>query len=361
MSIYSVNIKNFKSIRDSGEILLKPINILIGPNGAGKSNFISYFEFLQKIATQQIQFYIAQNGRADNFLYHGLTNPAPLSGSILFLNKNHYYTFTMVQNKNSGLVFSKDMFDNSVAGSAQNYDVQKNDPYVESEIFDNSTPQSVFFRKTFERFSIFHFQDTGFTSPMRHPCNTRDYAYLRNNGGNIAAFLYRLQEASPKEFNLIVKIIQSVAPFINRFLLKPDEINPQQIFLRWYENGSDKEFFAHNLSDGTLRFICLAVLLLQPEPPETIIIDEPELGLHPFAINLLAAMIKTASVKSQVIISTQSVSLMNEFEPDDIIVVEREDNQTVFKRQNAKSLQTWLEDYSVGELWEMNILGGRPK
>jgi predicted ATPase len=158
---------------------------------------------------------------------------------------------------------------------------------------------------------------------------------------------------------MIEYTISSVAPFFEKFDLSPDEKNPDVIFLNWLEKGSDEYFNAHQLSDGTLRFIALTTLLLQPDLPKTIILDEPELGLHPFAISKLAGMIKKASVYSQIIVATQSVNLVNEFTADDIIVANREDNQTVFKRQSEELLKTWLEEYSIGELWEKNIIGGR--
>ena len=212
------------------------------------------------------------------------------------------------------------------------------------------------------RLTVFQFHDTGFNSKSKQPGFTRDYAYLQEDGGNIASFLYRLQESSSDNFRMIEKVIQSIAPFFGSFYLQPDEINPQQIFLRWREKGFDQLFTAHNLSDGTLRMICLATLLLQPDPPATIIIDEPELGLHPFAISKLAGLIQTLPETTQVIISTQSVNLVNEFNADDIVVVQREDNhETTFMRQSEESLAAWLKDYSIGELWEKNVLGGRPK
>ena len=184
---------------------------------------------------------------------------------------------------------------------------------------------------------------------------------MYEDGGNLAAFLYRLQQSYKGNFKLIERIVQSIAPFFDRFYLKPDELNPDQIYLRWYEKGSEQLFTAHNLSDGSLRMICLSTLLLQPELPETIIIDEPELGLHPFAVSKLAALLKSASTKSQIIVSTQSVNLVNEFTADDIIVVERENEQSVFKRQSEDELKEWIEDYSIGDLWQKNLLGGRPR
>ena len=151
-----------------------------------------------------------------------------------------------------------------------------------------------------------------------------------------------------------------MAPFFDDFQLSPSQRNEEKIRLEWKERGSDTYFNAHSLSDGTLRFICLATLLLQPSLPATILLDEPELGLHPFALNMLAGLLRSASTKTQVIVSTQSVQLVNEFEPDDLVIVEREDNQSIFKRLSREELEPWLEDYKLGELWETNLIGGRP-
>lgn len=179
------------------------------------------------------------------------------------------------------------------------------------------------------------------------------------------AYIYQLgdyfnKNKYEKKYKKIEAVIRSIAPFFERFDLSPDKNNEKQIQLEWKEKESDMYLNAHNLSDGTLRVIALTTLLLQPEPPKTIIIDEPELGLHPFAINKLAGLIQSASINSQIIISTQSVNLINNFEPEDIIVVDRENNQSVFKRAKNEYLKIWLQEYSIGDLWEKNIIGGQP-
>lgn len=160
--------------------------------------------------------------------------------------------------------------------------------------------------------------------------------------------------------NVLKCLFVRLAPYFERFDLKPDRINSETIRLEWKEKGSDTYFNAKHLSDGTLRFIALTTLLLQPEAPQVIIIDEPELGLHPFAINKLAGLIKKASANTQIIISTQSVNLVDNFEPEDIITVDREDGQSVFKRQSSEALKDWLIDCSISDLWDKNVIGGRP-
>jgi predicted ATPase len=210
---------------------------------------------------------------------------------------------------------------------------------------------------------VYHFHDTSATAKVKQIQPINDNRYLRSDAQNLAAFLYLLQQQKrySDRYQKIVKTIRLVAPFFGNFVLRPKVDNPDTIELEWTEQGSDIPFKAHHLSDGTLRFICLATVLLQPESfqPETILIDEPELGLHPYAIQVLAGLLRSASRSKQIIVSTQSVQLLNEFDPGDVIVSDRTDGSTMLHRLDAKQLDTWLEDYSLGELWQKNILGGR--
>jgi len=356
MGISTVRIQNFKSIRDSGEVEIRPLNILIGANGVGKSNFISFFKFLNRLFEQQLQLYINQHGRADNFLYFGRKRSDFLSGEITFDNEwQNKYAFKLIPDQNGNLIFAEEYAGNKTSNWLFNQTGT-----LESQLHIGHGAKLVYLIKYFSTFKIFHFHDTSFNSRIKQPSGSTDYAYLQEDGGNLAAYLYRLQEAHPAHFKMIERTVHSIAPFFDRFYLQPDEINGQQIFLRWLEKGSDQLFTAHNFSDGTLRMICLSTLLLQPEPPSTIIIDEPELGLHPFAIEKLAAMLQSASQKAQIIISTQSTNLLNHFEAEDVIVVDRQEEQSTFRRLNTEELTDWLDEYSLSDLWDKNVLGGRP-
>ncbi len=195
---------------------------------------------------------------------------------------------------------------------------------------------------------------------MKQVCAINDNQVLHPNGSNLAAFLFFLKEAHPKNYEDIRTAVQQVAPFFDDFVLRRNPLNKTTIQLEWREKGSDVPFLAHHLSDGSLRFMLLSTLLLQPNLPETIIIDEPELGLHPFAINFLASLIKSVSKEKQIICSTQSVTLVNQFDPEDLIIVDRKDGQTVFNRLESDQVEKWLADYSLGDLWEKNWIGGRP-
>jgi predicted ATPase len=207
---------------------------------------------------------------------------------------------------------------------------------------------------------VYHFHDTSESAGVKKYASMADYKFLFEDASNLAPFLFVLKKTQFEYYERIVKTIQLVIPFFKDFVLTPNPINEDNIRLEWNDIYSEKTFTANELSDGSLRFICMATLLLQKKLPKIILLDEPELGLHPTAITILASLLKKASVRSQVIVSTQSVSLVNEFEAEDIIVVEKEEAETVFKKLDPELLEDWLENYSLGDLWDKNVIGGKP-
>jgi predicted ATPase len=361
--IERIIIENFKSIRKL-DLELKPINILIGANGAGKSNFISFFKLSNRICEEKVQEFVGKN--IDKFLYFGRKHSEHLVGRICFHN-NFLFTYAMLilGDSNDFVVVSNGGFvtPQEIENLFQNIHTTIPVELTENKFIktDNEEAYKEMSEKCLKTFKIFHFHDTGSSSPMKRINKLNDNRYLREDGENLAAYLYYIKEKHPKDFKKIELQIRSVAPFFDRFDLEPDRLDERQIELRWLEKGSDNSFDAYDLSDGTLRFMALTTLLMQPNLPKVIIIDEPELGLHPFAINKLAALIRQVAAKgTQVIVATQSVNFVDNFNPEDIIAVDREDNQSVFKRFNSEDLKEWLEDYTLGELWSKNLLGGMP-
>lgn len=197
---------------------------------------------------------------------------------------------------------------------------------------------------------------------MRKTAKVDDNEFLRSDGSNLAAFLYYLHEKHPESYGLIRRTIQRVAPFFDDFRLRPLKLKQDDIKLEWRHRSSDQYFDASSLSDGTLRFVVLATLFLQPENyrPSAILVDEPELGLHPYAIGMLASLIRQASTDTQVIVSSQSSLLLDHFQPEDVLVANRVEGGTEITRPDSAQLAAWLEEYSLGQLWEKNELGGRP-
>jgi len=359
-------IKNFKSIREA-DIDLKNLNIFIGGNGVGKSNFIGVFKLLNNIIEQNLQNYVGNSSGADNILYFGRKVSDSIELELFFDNSVNGYECTLAPTSEGGLFFENEMI---WYHDKPNYPTpcikDLDSGGFETKIFNlsKSTPHRNMADHLIDdltSWTIYHFHDTSDSSKMKQACDLEDNVRLRADAGNIAAFLYAMERNNPDHFQNIVDTIKQVAPFFNKFNLQPSRLYKGKIMLEWLEKGSDKYFNASAMSDGTLRFICLATLLLQPVLPSIILLDEPELGLHPQAINVLSSLIKKASKKAQIIIATQSVTFVNQFEPDNLFIVDREDNQTVFKHLGDEDIASWKDDYAVGEMWEKNIIGGRAK
>lgn len=354
-------LKGYKSIKEV-DLELTNLNILIGANGAGKSNFISFFRLLNSVIENNLASYVTKNGRANSFFYFGMKNTEKIVADLYFdtnlyqvefgsTNDNYIY-FINESAKHRRLNKKDSIWIQDFKYSGHEISYLLNIPKIAIP------PQYAI--DALKSWIVYHFHDTGSTAAVKRSCNINDNRRLRFDGSNLAAYLYLLQEKYKDNYKKIVETIKLVAPFFEDFKLQPNPLNDELINIEWKEKGSDEYFNANHLSDGTLRFICLVTVLLQPKLPDTIIIDEPELGLHPYAINVLASLIKKVGINKQVIISTQSVPLISEFNPEDIITVDRKGTETEFKRHSIEELKDWLEDYSLGELWEKNILGGRP-
>ena len=237
---------------------------------------------------------------------------------------------------------------------------QKDEPGVTAA---NGVPYHVF--ESISSWIVYHFHDTSSVSGVRRLGRINDNEALRPNAENLAAFLLRIQQTDPATYLKIREAVRLAAPFFNDFKLRPMPSNPELVQLEWLQRNVDYPFLASQLSDGTMRFICLATALLQPQRPRTILFDEPELGLHPYALTLLGNLIQKSVAPwgpsiNQVILSTQSALLLNEFTPEDVVVVDRWDGQSTFRRLDSQLLNEWLADYTLGELWQKNLLGGRP-
>jgi predicted ATPase len=366
--IERIRIENFKSIR-SLELDMRPLNVLIGANGAGKSNFISFFKLVNQIGEGRLQDYVARQSM-ENLLFFGKKTSDFIRGFLDFDNLNAY-SFHLKPTADEGAYLEREVKlynPHIINDQSKNYRKWNNWTETgrkESYLIDDSHTGARSLLYYLRSFKIYHFHDTSDSSKMKQPCNLEDNALLREDGSNLAAFLYRLQETEPIAYRKIEATVRSIAPFFDRFELKPRALNPDQILLEWREKGTDVYRSVNHFSDGTLRFIALTTLLLQPNPPFIILIDEPELGLHPAAIEKLAGLLRkvvqgTDLYNNQVILSTQSVTLVNEFLPEDIITVDRAEGQSVFTRWDESQLHDWLDAYSLGELWDKNVIGGRP-
>ena len=343
-----IEIKGYKSIKDA-RIELNPINILIGANGSGKSNFLSFFEFLNNLYERKLTEYIALNGGEDKFLHHGSKITDTIKAAIIFDKDENGYSFEL-QKAADGLTFRKESILFNKEGLGHTHFGK------ESTLKTSKVKQAHGILDALKGLKKYHFHDTGTNAPFNKTSHIpNDTYFLYEKGDNLAAFLYDIQQKHPIVYNRIIKVIQSIAPYFSDFYFQPN--TEGYLRLLWQDKYSSTVYGATDLSDGTIRFMALTTLFMQPNLPQTIIIDEPELGLHPFALSKLAGMIKSAASKgSQVIVATQSTDLLSYFEPDDIIAVDQRDGASVFNRLKQQDLDVWLTDYSLGELWKRNII-----
>jgi len=341
-AISKLTIKGYKSIRSLEDFELRNINILIGPNGAGKSNFVSFFEFLMRFEEGEESFttYVQNKGGAGRLLYLGSKTTNQIAISFSFSHEAEY-CLDLVATSDNRLVKGRPTL--PVRGISKK-GVTEIISFVRTKIH--------------KEWQIYHFHDTSDFAAVKRTCSKRDYEYLRPDASNLAAFLLFLKKKHESEYQSIRETVQLAAPFFDDFLLRDSLDNPDETLLEWRQKGSDHPFHPSQISDGTLRFICLATALLQPDPPSTILLDEPELGLHPYALAILAGLIQKASYRAQVIVSTQSAAFIDHFQPEDIILVERKNDESVFSRPDTEKLKIWLEDYSLGDIWSRNIIEG---
>ncbi|MDM8522619.1 AAA family ATPase [Desulfococcaceae bacterium HSG8] len=314
---------------------------------------------MNKLVQKDLQFFLAQQGGADRFLRFGRKHTDFIKIHLSF--KTGGYICILAPDQAERLIF-KEEYCEWVSDSDA---IRKKQGLAdagsrESGLSDKSGVSSAAGDLTarLSDWHVCHFHDTGDTSKVRQFCTIHDNEYLRPQGENLAAFLFSIKDTP--EYQGIVQTIKRVFPFFQDFILKPDKTDPNRIRLRWKHRGTDDYFDANAFSDGSLRFICLATLLLQPVLPTMILLDEPELGLHPYAAELLAGMMRSAAHKTQIIASTQSVTLANQFEWQDVIIVEQPDNESRFLRLEEKHIESWMHDYRIGDIWEKNLIGGTP-
>ncbi len=368
-----ISVKGFKSIR-SAELEFRPINVLIGANGSGKSNLLEAMAFLQAIRAGNLQGYVGRAGGADRLLHFGAKTTDEMAFRARFSNENEGIceyrlnltptdTDTLYPNSEALVSWDKEIYPDEprkkvISGEGGEAGISKASAGRESLAGNHVL-------KGLDSWRVYHFHDTGPHSPLKKTAALNDNRYLRPDGSNLAAVLYLLREKHEWEYGFIRRTVQKAAPFLEDFVLEPQDLNKDTIRLKWKHIGDDAYFDVSTFSDGTLRFIALATLMLQPKErrPSVILLDEPELGMHPAELTLLESMVGYVSKDAggvQVILATQSARLLDQFDPEDVVVADRVKGATEFSRLDAEKLEVWLERYSLGELWEMNDIGGRP-
>lgn len=361
----TLSIVGFKSIRELRDFPLTRRNILIGANGAGKSNVIDFFRLLRALALDGLRTFVTESGGGDGFFFQGPQLTREIEATLAFGANSFRFA---LRPTSSGEIMVKEVA--TFWQGSREWKVFPRGAY-EADITSWNESRSADERRklsieghvyaAISSWVVYHFHDTSTTSPMRRHASASDHRELAADGGNLAPFLGHLRAQHPPVYQRIRETIQIVAPFFDDFILDIQALGPKEALrLEWRQRGSTFPFQPWQLSDGTLRFIALTTALLQPEPPATIVIDEPELGLHPVALRVLAALIHEVSARTQILVSTQSPHLVDHFEPEDLVVVQRSDGATALRRLDAADLERWLEEYTLGDLIEKNVIETDP-
>lgn len=366
--IKSLEIRGYKSVSFDNplSITLGDINILLGANGAGKSNIISFFKMLSYMMSGRFEEYVARTGSNQTFLHFGSKKTPLITAKLKFESSQAYdeYSFTLTTATPNRLIIKDETItyerkDNKYTPKT----IQLKSNFTESGLVDRKDKIAMTIRNILDRgCKVYQFHDSSAEGPLRQASPVNSANYLQAEGNNLASFLYLLKQDYPDEYKRIVSYVKMIVPQFRDFYLEPKN---NYVSLNWVDTSlNDYVFNSNQLSDGSIRFIALATLLLQPADtiPGVIIIDEPELGLHPYAIDQLAEMIKDASLHAQIIIATQSPALIDNFDIDNITIIERDEDKgyTVANKLNKEELKEWLEEYSNSELWNKNVIGGRP-
>ena len=371
--IESVTIKGFKSLADVKVSGLPQAAVLIGSNGSGKSNFMRFFEMLSwMLKSRQLGEFIARHGGADDQLFGGNARTPRMEAEVSMQTQSgrNDYRFALAYGHPDRLLFTEEKFRFSRADYYGEAPWQSLDSgHLEANIVEaaqssldlgvNPTTARVIVN-LLRNCTVYQFHDTSDTSDIKKTCDVSENHQLSSHGGNLAAVLHRLERQDVRRYELICSHIGRVLPGFDHFAIEQDY---GKVLLRWRAKWTDKTLGAHLTSDGSLRFFALVTLLnLPPEMlPDVLLLDEPELGLHPSAVALIGGMIKSLSQEKQVIVATQSPQMVDQFELDEIFVFDLKDGQTHCHKLDPDGYQAWLEDgYASGDLWEKNLLGGRP-
>lgn len=359
-----IHIAGFCSLKD---VVLEPgrLTLLIGPNGAGKSNLLQALRLIPLLRTRSLQSYVADHGFGAALLHYGPKTTEAIEIGVLIRDQGSSYRYDArlafasddslyFQTENAACLHPDGSWVISTLGGG----------HRESKLLEASPEDQTVtaVNRWLGRMTFYHFHDTSAQSKLRTHARCEDDRYPRSDGSNLAAYLLRLkesdQDADRKAWQRINRHCRHIAPAIKE--LDPVAVNGS-VRLDWIDDR-DERFGCHQLSDGTLRALALITVLSQPTErlPRLISIDEPELGLHPAAIALIAELCRSISRHTQVILSTQSTELLDHFTADEVVVVERVNGETQLNRLTTESLQDWLADYSLREIFAKGVIGGRP-
>lgn len=361
--ICSVTIEGFRSLKNIHNLELPQLTVLIGANGAGKSTLIRFFEMLGwMLKAKNLQEFVLRHGGGDDQFFMGARKTPRIHAELCLETASGHndYRFDLAHVSAGDTVMVMNEAIRFAPGHIQNEATWTEIDAVgkESGLLDWTTKTAQTIVSLLRQCSTYQFHDTSINAAIHNRWDVTESFRLRSDGGNLAAVLLDLRNSDRKRYELVVKQIGRVLPTFKDFVLEEEA---GKVLLRWVGRQSDKVFGSHLTSDGSLRLFCLLTLLNLPPDrlPDVMFFDEPELGLHPHAITLVAEMFKRLSKKRQIFIATQSPYLVDCFELENIIVATANNGETVLRNLPREHYQRWLdEEYQLSEIWLQQATGG---
>ena len=375
------------------DLPMEPLNVLIGPNGSGKSNFIEALALL-RAAPRDLSGPVRRRGGIPEWLWKGddapgvaivdavisytdrtmplrhvlelgqqgerfevrderIENEAPNPGQM---EPYFYYRYQR------GNPVINDFID-ELGGPRRERRLRRSTVYPEESILSQRDdpdlyPELGWLQSQYRRIELYRNWEFGPAAiHRRSPKADEPSTFLTERGENLALVLSRLRGDSRQAF---VKSLQQIYDGIEDFQV---EVGGGRADLFVVERGAGTRYIpVSHLSDGTLRYMALAAILLDPEPPPLVVIEEPELGLHPDVVLSIGRMLVEASRRMQLVVTTHSHGLIDALDdcPSSVVVCDKHDGESVFERLDPTWLKEWLEQYSLGKLWSAGDLGGNP-
>lgn len=374
LRLNNISISHFKSIANVHELVLADLNVIIGANGAGKSSFISIFQMLENMSRRNFQNFCIDSGDANSLFFFEGAKSQPIKLGFDFKNgkiKTCYNLEIILSPKETALISQEYMeYDGDIISDNEGTEDNPATGYrTESQLYRWGSDKKRYklhypVCETINSWRTYHFHDTSIASFLRKSSQFGTDKNLLQTGENLAPYIFYLRERHPDIYTYLVSAIRCIAPFFLDFVFpytwEQARENNQKISLAWKQTCSERLMQPWQFSDGTLRFIALVVALIQPDPPAIILVDEPEIGLHPAAISFISGLLHDASTRTQVIVTTQSPLMLENMDPHNIIVMTSQNNKSSCEKLDAKSLKTWLEDYTLCDLWMKGLLATGP-
>lgn len=354
----SIELENWKSLKNL-RLDFEDVNVLIGPNGSGKSNLVQFFYMLNMMMTGSLQLFIGRSGGANSLLHYGSKNTIFIDSKLTFQTDNatDNYAFRLIHGAPDTFVFANENITYKTVdhpgppierefGAGHKESFLNNHKVQQNEVF-------AFIKKMLSGVRYFQFHDTSNEAHIRSYAREDNNWFLFYNGGNVAAVLLRLKREFPDAYSEVTERVRESVPAFRDFVLEPEQ---GQLLLNWTDNYRGQLFGPHQLSDGSIRIIALHTLLALPPQlsPSVAIIDEPELGLFPRAIETLVDAIRSASNHCQIVLATQSNRLVRYLNPTSLICCSWRDGQSTVERVNPIEQFEFMDNYTLGDYIERN-------